>query len=92
MSIIGHSIQNAVANVHIALKSQLAAQAALSDEDAQRKLRVQREEQLARDTVTETAEARQSRVNAGERRRDDDSDRDSRRDEPPEEYHLDLLA
>ena len=56
MSVIGHSIQNSVANVHAALKDQAAAQAALADEDARRRVRLAREEQEAREAVRETRE------------------------------------
>jgi|GEM_PF-6000789 len=96
MSIIGHSIQTAVANVHIALKDQLAGQAAVSDEDAKRKLRVEREEEIAREAVSQSPEARQGKVVPTPRR---DSKAKKRRggsdDEPPPDVdfgHLDLLA
>jgi hypothetical protein len=61
MSIIGHSIQGNIANVHAALKDQLAGQAAQADEDAKRTNRVRREEEIARAEVREADETRQSR-------------------------------
>ncbi len=56
MSVIGHSIQNSIANVHAALKDQAAAQAAQADEDARRRVRLAREEQEAREAVRGTQE------------------------------------
>lgn len=62
MSIIGHSIQSAVVNVHAAMRDQQAGQAAVTDEDAQRKNRILREEELAREAVEKAVAARQARV------------------------------
>ena len=62
MSIIGHSIQNSIANVHVALKQQQADEAAMSDEDARRHVRIQREEQMAREAVREAQETRENRT------------------------------
>ncbi len=61
MSIIGHSIQGNIANVHAALKDQLAGQTAQADEDAKRANRVRREEEIAREGVREADESHQSR-------------------------------
>jgi hypothetical protein len=62
MSIIGHSIQSAVVNVHAAIKTQQAGQAAVTDEDTQRQNRIRREEELAREAVEKAVAARQARV------------------------------
>ena len=62
MSIIGHAIQNAIANIQAALKQQSAGQAAQSDEEARRSARVEREEQAAREAVRETREAHENRI------------------------------
>ena len=98
MSVIGHSIQNSIANVHIALKQQQAAEAARSGEDTRRQIRVQKEEQLAREAVREaqeTHENRARRANEDERRKR----RKGRRGEQDEgqtggadNAHLDLFA
>ena len=62
MSIIAHAIQNTVANVHVALQSQQAAQAAVTGEDSQRQARVRHEEVASRENVSETDQSRQGRV------------------------------
>lgn len=71
MSIIGHAIQNAIANVHSVLKQQSAGLAAQSEEEARRIARVEREEQEAREAVRETHQTQENPIaksNADERR------------------------
>lgn len=92
MSIIGHSIQSGVVNIHMALREQQAGQAAQSDEDARRRASVERSDEVAREGIVETSQARQTRVhNPPDRRRggrngpqEEDGDDDRR--------HIDVLA
>ncbi len=62
MSIIGHSIQSGIVNVHIAMKAQQAGQAAQTEEDARREASIRRAEELAREGIAETREAGRARV------------------------------
>jgi len=62
MSIVGHGIQTCLANVHVALRQQLAGQVAQSEEETRRHIRVRREEELAREAVRRAQETRDSRA------------------------------
>lgn len=62
MSIIGHAIQANIANVHIALKQQQAAEVAQSQRQACRHRRILKEEEDAREAVRHTQEAREDRT------------------------------
>ena len=104
MSIIGHSIQGSIANVHAALKDQQAGQAAVSAEDAQRHARVRREEELAREAVQQTLASRQGRVHnppdgrreQGEKRKDESDGQEAPAEGNENKAagggHIDLLA
>lgn len=92
MSIIGHSIQSGVVNIHMALREQQAGQAAQSDEDARRQAALERSDQVAREGIAETDQTRQTRVhNPPERRQDEGKGRkDDEKDEDGD--HIDVLA
>jgi hypothetical protein len=92
MSIIGHSIQSGVVNIHMALREQQAGQAAQSDEDVRRQAAVERSDQVAREGIVETSQTRQTRVhNPPERGRGGGEGReDSEEDEDGD--HIDVLA
>ncbi|MCD6405325.1 MAG: hypothetical protein J7M19_05830 [Planctomycetes bacterium] len=102
MSIIGHAIQANIANVHVALKQQQAAEVAQSQRQARRHRRILKAEEEAREAVRRAQEAREDRTEdvvqddqkPGRRKptghpRDDES-RDSAPDRPTD--HLDLFA
>lgn len=98
MSIIGHSIQSGVVNVHSALKEQQAGQAAQADEDARRQASIRRAEELAREGVAETNQTRQKRIqnppererNSGGRRGEPDGGEEGK--DADNSAHLDLFA
>jgi len=93
MSIIGHSIQANIANVHAGMKDQVAGQLAQADEDAKRKERIRRESEIAREGVRETDATRSSRTEMPEavRRRRKRNERPPERDDDARD-HLDLFA
>jgi hypothetical protein len=91
MSIIGHSIQSSVVNANSLLKEQLAAQAAVSDEEVKRQARIQHEEELAREAVQESLEAKNGRTdNATDRPRR--SPQRGKDDNQGDGRHIDILA